>query len=143
MSKRLDDGYQTLVSFAANGTVHLYEKTVTPPGFDGGGEVDTTTMLNTRYRTRNPKALITLSNSSMKCAYNPVVYPEIVALINVNNLITVTFPDGDTLAFWGWLNKFTPDECKEGEQPTAEVEIIPSNQNSSGVETAPVFTPHA
>jgi len=138
MSSRLDDGYQTLISFAADPTVLFYEKTVTPPGVDGGGEVDTTTMHNSTWRTRNPKALITLSNASATVSYNPACYPEIVALVNVNNLITVTFPDGDTLAFWGWLNTFTPGECKEGEQPEAEIDIIPSNQNASGVETAPV-----
>ena len=141
MTQRLDDGYQTLISFAADPTVLFYEKTVTPPGVDGGGEVDTTTMLNTTWRTRNPKALISLSNASMRVAYDPETYPEIVALVNVNNLITVTFPDGDTLAFWGWLNTFVPGEHVEGEQPEAEIEIIPSNQNASGVETAPVHTP--
>jgi len=135
---RIDDGYQTLVSFAADPTVLFYEKTVTPPGVDGGGEVDTTTMLNSTWRTRNPKALITLSNGSMTVAYDPACYPEIVALANVNTLITVTFPDGSTLAFWGWLNSFTPGENTEGEQPTAEIEVVPSNQNDSGVETAPV-----
>lgn len=137
---RIDDGYQTLIGFASSPTVKLYEKSVTPPGMDAGGEVDTTTMHNTRYRTRNPKALITMSTSSLKAAYDPAVYPQIVALIGVNNLITITFPDGSTVAFWGWLNKFTPGELVEGEQPTADVEIIPSNQNSSGVETAPAYS---
>lgn len=137
---RIDDGYQTLVSFAADPSVEFYEKTVTPPGMDGGGEVDTTTMLNSTYRTRNAKALVTMSPMSMTCAYDPACYDSILTLINVNNLITVTFPDGSTLAFWGWLNSFTPGECAEGEQPTADVEVIPSNQNSSGVETAPVYT---
>lgn len=135
---RLDDGYQTLISFAADPTVLFYEKAVTPPGVDGGGEVDTTTMLNATYRTKNPKALITMSPASMTVAYDPATYAEVLALVNVNNLITVTFPDGSTLAFWGWLNTFTPGEHVEGEQPTAEIEIIPSNQNASGVETAPV-----
>jgi len=140
MSQRLDDGYQTLISFAADPTVLFYEKTVTPPGIDGGGEVDTTTMLNAAWRTRNSKALITLSNAGITVAYDPAVLPEIVNLVNVNNLITITFPDGDTCAFWGWLNTFTPNEHVEGEQPTAEIEIIPSNQNDSGVETAPVHS---
>ena len=143
MTARLDDGYQTLLSFATDPTVLFYEKSVTPPGVDGGGETDTTTMLNTTWRTRNPKALVTLSNASMTVAYDPACYPEIIALVNINNLITVTFPDGDTLAFWGWLNTFTPGENQEGEQPTAEIEIIPSNQNASQVETAPVHTPAA
>jgi len=140
---RLDDGYQTLVSFAADPTVLFYEKTVTPPGIDGGGEIETTTMLNSTYRTRKPKALITVSNSSMTVAYDPACIPEVVALVNVNTLITVTFPDTSTLAFWGWLNTFTPGECAEGEQPTAEIEIVASNQNASDVETAPVHTPAA
>lgn len=137
---RLDDGYQTLVSFANDPTVLFYEKTVTPPGVDGGGEVDTTTMLNSTWRTRNPKALITLSNAQMTVAYDPACYNEIIGLVNENNLITVTFPDGSTLAFWGWLNSFTPGEHTEGEQPTADIEIVPSNQNGSDVETAPVYT---
>jgi len=140
---QMNDGYQTLVSFAADPTVLFYEKSVTPPGVDGGGEVDTTTMLNSTYRTRSPKALITMSNASMTVAYDPATYPEILALVNTNTLVTVTFPDGATLAFWGWLNTFTPGECQEGEQPTADIEIIASNVNGSGVETAPVHTPAA
>lgn len=140
MSARLDDGYQTLISFAADTDVLFWEKTVTPPGISGGGEIDTTVMANETYRTRKPKALITLTNSSLTVAYDPAVYPEIIALVNVNNLITITFPDGDTLAFWGWLDEFTPGESTEGEQPTAEITIVPSNENDSGVETAPVHT---
>lgn len=141
MTSRLDDGYQTLISFAADTTVLFYEKTTTPPGIDGGGEIDTTTMQNSTWRTRAPKSLITLSNAATTVAYDPATYPEIIALVNVNNLITVTFPDGDTLAFWGWLNTFTPGEHVEGEQPEAEIEVIASNVNSSGVETAPVHAP--
>lgn len=140
MSQRLDDGYQTLISFAADPTVLFYEKTVTPPGVDGGGAIDTTTMHNTTWRTQNPRALLSLSNASTTVAYDPACYPEIIALTNVNTLITVTFPDGDTLAFWGWLNTFTPGPSEENDQPTADIEIIPSNQNASGVETAPVHT---
>lgn len=145
MTAIMEDGYQTLVSFAADATVLFEEKTVTPPGVDGGGSTDTTTMLNTLYRTFAPKALITLTESSMTVAYDPeTITTEIIAnLINVNNLITLTFPDGDTLAFYGWLDKFIPGEHVEGEQPTAEITIVPSNRNASLVETAPVHTPAA
>lgn len=139
MAQRLDDGYQTLVSFAADPSVLFYEITVTPPGIDGGGEIDTTTMLNTALRTRIPKALATVTNSSMTVAYDPACYPEILALVNTNNLITVTFPDASTLSFWGYLNTFTPGEHQEGERPTAEIEIIATNVNDSGEETGPVL----
>lgn len=142
MSSRLDDGHQTLISFASNPTILLYEKEVTPPGVDGGGAIDTTTMINSVYRTMAPKALITLTPVTMTAAYNPAVYTQIIDLINVVNLITCTFPDSSTVAFWGWLNKFNPGAHVEGTQPTAEIEIIPGNQSAAtGLETAPTINP--
>jgi len=137
----LQDGYQSLISFAADTTVLFYEKELTPPGVDGGGAIDQTTMLNSTWRTKAPKSLADLTTVNVTVTYDPACYPEAIALVNVNNLITVTFPDGDTLAFWGWLNKFTPGKLAEGEKPTAEIEVIPSNLNASGVETAPAHTP--
>lgn len=141
MTRRLDDGYQTLVTFAEEENVKFWEKSVTPPGVDSGGETDTTTMHNSTWRTKSPKALKMLTESSMTAAYDPAVYPQIVTMVGVNQLITVTFPDGDTLAFWGWIDKFTPGDHVEGEQPTADVTIMPSNQDASGAEVGPVHTP--
>lgn len=136
----MNDGHSTLVTFSADSSVALKEKEVTPPGVSGGGENDTTTMHNTTWRTRQPKQLVTLSECSFVAAYDPAVYDEIIAMINVNQQITVEFPDGSTLVFWGWIDEFTPNRHVEGEQPTAEVTIIPSNQNNSGAETAPNYT---
>ncbi len=62
-------------------------------------------------------------------------------MINVNQVITVTFPDGDTLQFWGWLQTFTPGEMVEGEQPTAEVTITPGNIDDAQAEVGPTHTP--
>lgn len=136
---RLDDGYQTLISFASNPAVKFYEKTVTPPGMDGGGPTVTTTMRNETLRTMAPKFLVTMTESSVVAAYDPEFYNDVLQMINVNQLVTITFPDGSSLDFWGWLDKFVPNEHQEGEQPTAQVTIHPSNQNDSGVETLPVF----
>lgn len=138
MTIRIDDGHSTLVGFAGAPTIKLWEKEVTPPGVSGGGPTDTTTMRNEEWRTQSPKKLKTLTESSLVVAYDPAVYNDIVDQVNVNQLITITFPDGDTLAFWGWLDEFQPNALVEGEQPTAEVTIQPSNQNDSLEETAPV-----
>jgi len=137
---RIDDGFATLIDFSADSSVQMWEKEVTPPGVSGGGENDTSTMRNTTWRTKSPKGLISLSEASFTAAYDPAVYDEIVAMVNVNQQITVTFPNNDTLVFWGWIDEFTPGALVEGEQPTADITIIPSNQNASGVETAPVLT---
>lgn len=134
----INDGHSTIISL---GGTDLFEKQVTPPGMEGGGANDTTTMRNVLWRTRSPKKLITLSESSFVAAYAVAAYTSLLSQLNVNQLITVTFADGATLAFWGWLDMFTPNEITEGEQPTANCTIIPSNQNTSGDEISPVFTP--
>lgn len=137
---RLDDGFATLIEFAEDPSIAFWEKTVTPPGIDGGGAIDTTTMRNTAWRTNAPKQLVTLTNSSLTVAYNPECYDSVLAMVNVNQLITITFPDGSSVAFWGYINTFVPGELTEGEQPTAEVEIIPTNTDDSGAEIAPNYT---
>jgi hypothetical protein len=138
---RFDDGYQTLLTFALNGAVEFWEKTVTPPGFDGGGPVSTTTMRNTLLRTKSPKFLYEMTQISASVAWSGGAIDDVKAMINKNQLITVTFPDGSTLAFYGWLDKFNPGEHTEGEQPEAEVIIECSNQDENGVETEAVYTP--
>ena len=138
---RMDDGYQTTISFdaATSGLTILWEKEVAPPGISAGGPVDTTTMRNSVYRTMAPKNLISLLQSSLIVAYDPAIYDEMIAMLGTNQLITITFPDAQTLAFWGFIDTFTPNSLVEGTQPTADLVIEPTNQNASGVETPPVI----
>jgi len=141
----INDGFSTTIEFSVVSSgvtvaLLLKEKDVTPPGVDGGGENDTTTMRNTAFRTKQPKNLKTLTDASFTAAYDVAVYDEIMELINTNQLITITFPDSSTLAFWGWLNTFVPNTVEEGAQPTAECTLVPSNQNDAGAETAPVYS---
>lgn len=136
---QLRDGHPTRLFFDNAPNIHLWVKSCTPPGIDGGGENDTTTMENERWRTRQPKVLITLTPLSANVAYDPVIYDEILSVINVNQIITVEFSDGSTVSFYGWLNSFTPGEHSEGEQPTADIEVIPSNQDNSFNEVDPNY----
>ena len=39
---------------------------------------------------------------------------------------TVTFPDGDTLKFYGWLDSFAPSSHTEGNRPTAAGRLGPA-----------------
>ena len=143
---RIDDGHSTTISFGTgpSGTgpgITMWEKEVTPPGMDGGGENDTSTMRNTLYRTKSPKSLISLTEMSITVSYDTDIYNDVIEMINTNQEITITFPDTSTLVFWGWLDKFTPAAVVEGEQPTAEIAIVCSNQDADGDEIAPVLTP--
>jgi hypothetical protein len=103
MSHRLDDGFSTIITFSSAPSVKFYEKEVTPPGVSGGGANDTTTMRNTTWRTMAPKKLKTLSEAGASVAWDPAAYNDVLAMIQVNQQITVTFSDGSTIQFWGWL----------------------------------------
>ncbi len=143
MTERIDDGHPTTVAFSAGSsgiTFLMYEKGVTPPGVSAGGENDTTTMRNDTWRTKAPKSLKSLMPSSFTGAYDPEVLEEVNEMVGVNQEIVITFPDSSTWTFWGWMDEFIPNEIVEGEQPTANVTIIPSNQDASGDEIAPEYS---
>lgn len=138
---KLDDGYRCLIALAADLDVSFWEKTVQPPGVDGGDSIEQTTMHNDDWRTMSARALKTLTESSATVAYDPNVYNNILALINVETTVTIHFPDGSTLAFYGYLQKFEPSELQEGEQPEASITIVPTNFDPAAkVEAAPVLT---
>ena len=137
---RLQDGYRSTITFALDATINLWEVEVTPPGFDGGKAVDTTTMLNNTYETMAPQGLITMTGGKMTCAYDPGVITNIQAAVNRRDTITVTFKDGTTWAFFGYLNAFKPAAMVRGKMPTAEVDFTPTNTDSSGAEQSPFLT---
>ena len=136
---KLDDGFSTVITIANLPLVKLYEKEVTPPPISGGGPIDVTTMRNMAWRTSAPKSLKTLGQVSTTVAYATEVIDLVIAQIQVNQLILVTFPDSSSFEFWGWIDSFTPSSHKEGEQPTAAMVIHPSLRNADEVETAPVY----
>jgi hypothetical protein len=138
---KLLDGFSSTIGCAANTALKFWEITPKPPGIDGGDKINTTTMLNTAWRTFVPRHLKTLTTMTIQAAYDPDVFNQIYAVINTTTGWTFHFPDGSTLDFWGALTKFEPGEMKEGEMPVATITIEPGNyDNVNRVEAAPVLT---
>jgi len=134
----LFDGYSTKITLALNDDIAFYEKSVTPPGLEGGDPIDTTTMHNVTWRTKAPRSLVELEAFTLTVGYDPILYTEILAAINRRDTITVTFSDGSTIAFYGFVQNFKPNDCAEEAMPDASITIVPTNQTSAGIETAPV-----
>jgi hypothetical protein len=141
---RITDGHRTLISFQLAPSLKIWQVDVTPPGLDAGGANDVTVMENLRYRTFMPKHLVTLTEAGATVQYDPIFYNDLVEMIGINQLCFVTFPDGSSVEFWGWLDKITPNAAKEGEPPTATMRVIPSNMDDTTdpfEEVAPLYLP--
>ena len=142
MTDFLDTGNPTTITLGSgpSASVVFKEKEVTPPSMEGGEAIDTTTMRNTAIRTKLPRRLKDLSDMSLLVSYDPEAYDDIWDMINVNQSITVNFPDDANVQFYGFLKSFKPNRMND-EQPTAEITITPTNVNSStGAEAEPVYT---
>jgi len=137
---RLKDGLGTRITFPSATGAELYEQELAPPGWSGGGANDTTNLRNTGWRTRQPKKLKTATDITGTAQYATALLSTLNTLINNNQLVSVKFPDAATLGVWSWLDEFKFNPLKEGEPPTASFTVIPSNEDTSGVEQAPIYT---
>jgi hypothetical protein len=139
--KKLRDGFRSLVAFARDPDVSLWERSVKAPGVSGGDPIDQTTMHNDDVMTKAPQSLIEWTNGSMVCGYDPAVLGQILQLVNKEGSITVHWPDGSTLAFYGYLGTFDVQEKSKGAMPLANCEIVVTNWDPvNDVEVKPLLT---
>lgn len=139
---KLDEGFPTKIAFERDPDVSFWEKTTKPPAMDNGEAIDTTTAFNTGAKTKASRYLIEWLNGNSQVAYDPNVYNNIRSnLIRRNGSITVHFPDGSKLDFFGYLKSFDPDPHAEGEFPMATVEFVVTNWDPANrLEQEPVLT---
>lgn len=137
----LRDGFSSKVTIGIDPDISVWEKTAKPPGIDGGDAVDQTTMHNTDYTTSAPQYLKTLTESTFKFSYDPAIYTQLMAVINVRTTITQSFRDGTTVAYYGFVQKAEFDELVRGTQPEGTMTIMPTNwDHINSVEAGPTVT---
>lgn len=146
----LQDGHPTKVALNSAPGIAIWENNATPPGVDGGDPVDLTTFFNTVWRSFAPRQLRTMTEMRLVGLYDPVIWDEdndtpdpgsnIIDATNRLDTITVFHPDGSTLAFFGYLRAFNPQEHVEGTPPLAEMVIQPTNWDPvNDVEAGPAM----
>lgn len=141
---RVPDGFKTTIAFQLNTGVQFWEETVKPPGLDGGELIPTTTMLNIAYRTFAPKSLKTSQPITGKAMYDPNVIPELAAMLNFNQGVTVHLPTNATYSVWAALIKVDFEENEEGKPPMLTYTIGITNWDPvNQVEAGPLYTPAA
>ena len=139
---KMPDGFKCLITLSLKPAINLWERDVKTGGMDGGEKIDTSTQHNIRWRTFQPRQLITLTDLTMDCAYDPDVHSDVLSILNVPQTITEFYPDGTTQCYYGYVQKFEKAALKEGEFPMATVTVTPTNWDATNnVEAAPVLTP--
>jgi hypothetical protein len=135
----LRDGIQTLV-FMSGLPRDLYgEIEVTPPGVTGRGPIDMVGLRQVEWATQAPKSIKNLTPVNAKAMYDPAIIPSVWNLLQINQQIQIQFPNGARLVFWGWLEEMNLDPHSEGNRPTLNWVIQPSNLNTQCVETGPTW----
>lgn len=136
----LEDGHSSKIALSGDPDIAFWEKTIKPPGIDGGDPFETSTMFNTVWRTMATRSLKTMTPITVVAAYDPRVFDQIVVQMNVNQAITVHFSDDSTLDFYGAMTNFEPNELAEGTHPEATITFTPTNTHpTSKAEVAPNY----
>jgi len=120
----LYDGFVSKITFAADPNITFWEKSVKLPSLDGGEPINRSTMFNTVFKTKHPGGLVDVTPATAKVAYSLQAYTDITAIINDETTITVTVCDGSQLSFFGYLQKFEPDELVPNTHPEAAITIV-------------------
>lgn len=90
-------------------------------------------------QTKIPDTLTHISNSMHALVlYRIDDYGKIYKLVGKSKLITITFEDGSTVFFYGYLAEIVPEEIYEGVKVScAQIIIIPTNYDEKYNEIMP------
>jgi hypothetical protein len=137
----LVNGKRVSIAIALNPSIDIYEEEVAPPGMDTEDAIDTTTQRNIRWMTYAPGDLIKLTEFDVLCGYTPHSYVSLLAILGIATTLTVRFPNGDKLSFYGYVKTTKPTSMKRREKPKMTITFMPTNLDPvTCEEAAPVFS---
>jgi len=121
------------------GSAALEKVTLKGIGLNGGDPLDASHLGNVAYLTKKPQSLLEVMELTGTAHYAPENLAVIVAELNKNQSLVLTFPGVGTVTFWGYLQTYEPDEGEIGSTWNASFTVQVTNLNATDVETGPVF----
>jgi hypothetical protein len=125
--RKIPDGQGIFITFASNPDLLFWEKSAKPPGYDGGDAIDITDSFNVRKKTKAPRTLVDSTDMEVTGFWEPGSLVEIEALLNVEDVITVTYPDGSKDYFYGFARVWESEDVAEGEPVMGTLTITESD----------------
>jgi hypothetical protein len=139
--KALENGKATKITFARFPDVAFWEHDVTPPGFDGGEPIITSTMHSVEFDTKSPRSLTNITNAACMARWDPKTIDEVRQMINIPDTVTYRLPDGSTVAHYAYLKSGIPQSMAEGATPMIALDIVHTAwDHVNNVEAGPFVT---
>ena len=136
-----DDGFATKITLSSVPSLQIWEKSLTALGVEGGEPIDITNMFASSWHTSAPRSLKKLKPVKVKAFFDINAWPTLVIQVNKKQTITLLFPNGATLCFYGFVYDIGEPEFVEGSPAMVDMMVNPTNWDYvNGVEAAPVFT---
>ena len=88
-------------------------------------------MHNSAVMTAAAQSLYGVGDCSVLCGYDGTVYDQIRDIINTETTITITLPNLDQIAIYGYVQKFTPNALQKGQHPEAVAVFVFTNRDPS------------
>ena len=98
-----DDGFSTKITLSSVPSLSIWEKELTALGVEGGEPIDISNMFATLWHTSAPKTLKKLKPCKVKAFFDINAWPTLVVQVNKKQTITLLFPNGATLFFYGFV----------------------------------------
>lgn len=139
---KLPNGFKGILIFARLPTACFWVKGMKSGAIDGGEAILQSTMHNTLYHTKAPRALRMEGDTVLTCAYDAHFREQIRnTLVNQPGSITEYFPDNSYEDYYGYLQNAEFSEFKDGEFPEVTITVVKTNYDPvNRVEVGPVFT---
>jgi hypothetical protein len=142
----LTEGFSHRIGFARRPTVGMWFKKSKPMGFDNGGGIDTTTQERAvgDLHTKAAPALLEATDLTGSVAYDPddIQYIRTTLMGRGNEgAVTYFYSNGSTVTFFGYIDKFDPQDTAEKEQPMANITVVVTNWDPvNRVYAGPVYS---
>lgn len=140
----MPEGFKSLITFSENPALNIWEIEVKQPGVKSEEAINTTTQQNITWRTMWLPQLKTLDKVTVKFAYDAdVLQTDIIGMVGPRGqTVTILYPQGTKIAFYGDIESVEFDPFKEKEFPTGTMTVCPTNVDAAHgyVEAGPAFS---
>lgn len=124
---KLPEGFKTTIAFSLKPGLNMWEVDVPLPGAEAT-VIDTTTQLNTKWRTKWLSALVDSNEVSGSAGYDPSFYDDYVFLTGAQSgSWTAHTPTNATINCFGGLKSFVPQPVKFATFPLLNFTLVNTN----------------